>query len=106
MFSVVAAVFLVANLVDNDGAGQNQDLIFAFRDVNAVGVSPREPAFRHLRDFAAATPEGVLVVEKVALGIKVIGARHIHGEFAAEERKELLFDDRGELAVAIDLIGG
>src|SRR5262245_19910228 len=42
---------------------------------------------------------------KIAGGFQIIGTGHIHGELAAEESEELLFDDRSESVVPIDLIG-
>src|SRR4030095_1681790 len=42
----------------------------------------------------------------VAGRFEIIRPRDIDGEFATEERKELLLDDGRELAIAIDLISG
>ena len=41
--------FLVANHVDDDGAGQYEHFVFAIGHVDAVSVGPREPLFANLR---------------------------------------------------------
>ena len=49
-----SAFFVVmADHVDNDGAGQDEDVVLVGSNVDAVGVGPREPAFGRGGDGAA-----------------------------------------------------
>src|SRR5687767_4948749 len=50
--------------------------------------------------------EFVFVIEEVAFGFEIIGAGDIDDEFTFEERKQFLFYDGGEGAVAVDFVFG
>jgi len=50
----VLVVVGVADHVNDDGAGEQQDLIFAIRDVHAVGVGEGKPAFGNFRNLPSA----------------------------------------------------
>lgn len=79
-----AFVIGVADHIDHHGTGQNQYVILAVSDLDAVSVVPAEPAFRDFRHPASAALEGVFHVQKTALGFKVVRAGNVHGELAAK----------------------
>ena len=82
---LIVLVVRVADHVDDDGAGEDEDVILAVGDVHAVGVGPGKPFFRDLGDGLIATGEGVFHVHETALSFQVVGARDINGETAFEE---------------------
>src|SRR5262245_30358192 len=77
--SALMAIYVsVADDVDDDGAGEDEDVVFVGGDVDAVGVGPGEPAFGAGGDGAAGAGEFVFVVEEVAGGFEVIGAGDVN----------------------------
>ena len=85
----MSLVVRVADHINHHGAGEEEHVVFAFRDVHAVSVVPTEPALGYFGDFSAATLKAVFQVQETALRFEVVRAGHIHGEFAAEEREEM-----------------
>ena len=99
-------LLVVADHIDDDGAGEQEDVVFAGGNFDAVGVGPGEPAFGAGGDDAAGAGELVFVVEKISLGLEVIGAGDVHDEFAFEEGEQFFLDDGGEVSVAMDFVFG
>src|SRR5688572_9374348 len=99
-------VFLVADQIDDDGAGQNYDRVFISVDVHAVGVGPGKPFLAYLRHDLAVTLKGVFVIEEAALRFQIVGAGHIDGETTAKQREELLLYHSDLPAFALNLVGG
>ena len=74
-------------------------------DFYAVSVGPFEPALGDCRDGdTRGVGERVLVVEKIAGGLEIVGTWDIDGEAAVEESKEV-FRDGGDPARALDFVG-
>src|SRR5690242_7445237 len=61
--SVAVAMFLGGH-VDDDGAGEDEDVVFSGGDVDAVGVGHGKPALADGGDGLVVAGEGVLVVEE------------------------------------------
>jgi hypothetical protein len=79
--------------VDGDGAGKEEEVVFAGLDVYAVGVGEFEPAFADGGDGAVVAGEGEFTVEEAAIGLEVVGAGDVEGELGAEEGEEVLAED-------------
>src|SRR5262245_20572683 len=73
------AILVVADLINDHGAGENEHVILTGRDIHTIGVSKSEPFPRNGGDYAAAALEGVFAIKKVAGGFEVIRPRHIDG---------------------------
>jgi len=72
--------------IDHDRGGQDQHGVLALVDVDRIRVGETEPLLAHARHLAAAAREDVFMVEEVALGFEVVGARDIDAELRAEQR--------------------
>ncbi|MFN9954927.1 MAG: hypothetical protein ACK55I_17650, partial [bacterium] len=82
----------MADQIDDHRAGQDQEVVLAIGDVHAVGIGPGEPALAHFGHHAAMTAERVLVIEKIAGSLEIVGPGHIDGELAPEQREQVLAD--------------
>src|SRR5262245_23915489 len=99
-FSAVGSV--VRHLVDADRDREDQGVVLAGSDLDAVGVADAEPALRHLGHGVAATLDLVLVVDDVPLRLQVLAAFDRDREPLAERRDQSLLDRRHGLAAALD----
>src|SRR3954469_24531736 len=81
-----------AHLVDADGAGEDQRVVLTWRDLDPVGVTDAEPAFRDLGDLVAVAFEAELVVEDVALRLQVGSALDLDRVAVAQRADERLLD--------------
>ena len=80
----------MAGQIDDDSRGENQDIILAGRDFDAVRVCPVEELLGHTRNLGFRAPKSVLVIEKVAPGLEIVRAGDIDVESVMKEREELL----------------
>src|SRR6266566_8092762 len=84
-------VVAMADHVDHDGARKDEYWILALRDFDSIGVGPTEPLLGNCGDDAIAAGECVFVIEKIALGLEIVGSGHIDREAVVNEREELTF---------------
>src|SRR3954451_17395459 len=92
------------HLVDHRGDGEDQDLVLAGLDLDAVGVRHAEPPLGHLSDGAAVRLDLVLVVEEVALHVQVGPARDLDRHPVTQRSDHgLLHPGNGAAARVLDL---
>src|SRR5215471_20627510 len=85
--------------VDHRGAGQDQDVVLTGGHLDPVGVPDPEPPLGYLGDLRPVALDGVLVVDKVALGAQVRAVFDVdHPPFP--QRRDHGFVDHGD-AVAV-----
>ena len=58
-----------------------------------------------MRDCLVVPIKSVLMIEKIAFSLEVVGSRDVDCEFAVEEREELLLHNGRQLTVAIYFVG-
>ena len=98
-------VLVVADLVDDHGAGEDQQVVLAGFDVHGVGVADRQPLLGDRGHHAATVAEGVVVVQETALGLVVVGAGHVDRERTAQQGEDVLAHRRHVAATQVDLPG-
>src|SRR6266550_4680519 len=96
MWPSMSFVFLMADHVDDHGAGKNQHIVFTVGDVHTVGISPTEPFLADAGHGAPAALECVFVIEKIALSFKIVRPWDIHGELAPEQSEQVFLYDGDE----------
>src|SRR5689334_21409693 len=80
----------MASHVDHHGAGKEKDGVFALHDINAIAVSECEPPLGDCSNRSRSPAKHILVICKVALSSKVVGAGDVDGEGAPEKREQFL----------------
>src|SRR5690348_14801217 len=90
--SVVSLVIGMTRLVDDHGAGEDENIVLAVRDVDAVRVAKRDPLLRHRCDHAVTSPKAVLVIEQIPFGFEIVRAGDVDDEAVMQEREELARD--------------
>src|ERR1700761_8627378 len=75
----------VADHVDDDGDGEEEDVVFTGGDVDAVGVGEGEPLLGDGGDGLVVASDGVFVVGEVAGGFEGGLAVEFDGEAVAED---------------------
>ena len=93
----------VAVEVDHDGARENEDVVLAIGDVDAVTVGPGEVLLRDRRDLAAMARERIFVIEEAPRRLEVVRAGDIDGELAVDEGEHVLADHDDNLLAAHNL---
>src|SRR4051812_40704205 len=100
--TALAAVLVMANLIDHHRTRQQEHIVLAFGNVHRVGITERKPLLRYRRHGPAVTGEGIFVVEKTALGLVIVGTRHIYDEMAAEEIEQILAHCGDMTTISVD----
>src|SRR5215216_5664851 len=93
--SVVFSVRVVGHLVDHDRYREDEAIVFARGDFDAVCVAQRQPVLRYTGDRIVSAAKLVLVVQDVPLGDDVLVPLHVDRELVAERREPRLAD-RGD----------
>ena len=89
-------IFLIGvrDEVNHDRRGQDQHGVLPLVDVDCVSVRQTDPLLARARHLVAVALEHIFVVEEVAPGLEVVGARDIDAEPGAKQREQVLPDDR------------
>src|SRR4051812_535347 len=95
----------MADHVDHDGTGEDQNVVFTFDNVHTIGIGPGKPALRDLCHLPITASEFVAVISKVPFGFKILGTGNVDRESAMEKADQFLFHDREQIAVTVDLVG-
>ena len=75
---------LVKHHIDDDGNGENQDVIGTGDDVHTIGIGHRKLLLRDLRHFAATLVDLIFMINNRALGLHVLAARNMDFEALAQ----------------------
>jgi hypothetical protein len=62
----------MTGLIDDDGTGENENVVFTVGDLDPVRVGDAEPSFRHGGNHATTASERVFTVEEVAFGFQIV----------------------------------
>src|SRR5580765_378126 len=100
--SAVTSPDVVRHLVDADRDREDQRVVLAGLDLDAVGVPHAEPLLRHLRHLVAAALDLVLVVDDVALRLHVLAVLDVDREAVTQRGDERLLHGRHLLVAALD----
>ena len=90
--SVVSSIRVLGHLVNRDRDREDEAIVFARGDFDAVCVAQREPVLRYAGDRILCAAELVLVMQDVPLGDNVLVPLHVDRELVAERREPRLAD--------------
>src|SRR5579871_3426873 len=94
----------MASHIDDDRAGQQQDVVFSVSSLNSVRIRPAEPFFGDPGHSAGASLEGVLVVPKVPFSDQIIWSGDIHRKGTVKEGEQILRDDGSQFARPVNFV--
>jgi len=95
---------LVADEVDDDGGGQDRDIVLPVDDVDAIGVAEGEKTLGDVGDSSALPYELIFEIEEIAGDRVVVGARDIDFELVLEQT-QLLGDFGEQFSITMNVVG-
>ena len=96
---------IVTDLVDDDRAGEDEEIVLAVVDLDRVGVAQGDPAPGDRRHHPPSSAEFVAVVQEAPLRLVVVRSRDVDRERAPEQGEDVLADGGGMSPAEVDFVG-
>src|SRR6266704_6889981 len=105
VYALVMQVFPVFGQVERKHAREDERIILAWSNIDAIGLRQAEPVLRHDSNDLTSTADRILMLEKRPCHFQVIRAGDVNRK-AIDERAEEVFAERGKcLSATADFVG-